>query len=417
MGFFSFLKNTMSKNGQSAILTETEEQQLAEQLAIKRFAIECAVGLIAKTVAMAQFNFRKDGELIRAEDWFRWNYEPNPNQNKQQFTYEFIRNLLIYGEAVVVRRKNGMFVADSFQSETVGFGETVFYGIEKDGYDLKRRFHSSEIYYFTYQNGRVRAYLEETVTQYARLLSTAEQKYRKNSTQKGILKLQTGVGGAISEKQDEKDQTYGQMIAKFLSSEKSSVMTLRKGHEYEELGKYHTQQSAEDVPLLTKEIFARAAEAFHIPTALLLQNGEATATKDNINQFLNFGVRPLLDQIEAEGMRKEVGLNGIKNGITFEVDDSACRRIDPLNFAEAVDKLIACGAFCIDEVRVIFKHAPLNTEWSCRHYLTSNYKPIEDSGKEETQNGNDNQSGDYQESECGRSGNDEDQRVHAQNAE
>ncbi len=407
MGFFSFLKDTMSKNGQNVILTAEEEQQLSEQLAVKRFAIECAIGLIAKTVAMAQFNFRKDGELIRAEDWFRWNYEPNPKQNKQQFIYELIRKLLLENESVVVRRKSGMFVADSFQNETTGFGETVFYGIEKDGYTIDGQFQPSEIYYFTYQDGRLRAYLEETAMQYARMLSIAEQKYRKNNTSKGILKLQASMGGAVSEKQEEKDQAYGQMIANFLSSEKTSVMTLRKGHDYEELGKYHTQQSAEDVPLLTKEIFARTAEAFHIPTALLLQNGEATATKDNINQFLSFGVRPLLEQIETEGTRKEIGLSGIKAGITFEVDDSACRRIDPLDFAEAVDKLIASGAFCIDEVRIMFKHSPLNTEWSRRHYLTSNYKPIELSGKEDTQHGNDNESGNHQGTESGRSGNGE----------
>lgn len=411
MGLISYLKNTLLKSGQSTILTADEEQQLREQLTLKRFAIESAIGLIAKVGAMAQFNFRKDGELVRAEDWFRWNYEPNRDQNKQQFIYDLFRKLLIHGEAVVVRRKNGMYVADSFQMETVGFGENVFFGIEKDGYELNGKYVPSDIYYFTYQDKRMRAYLEETAMQYAKLLSLAEQKYQKNNTQKGILKVNTGTGGAIGGNvQEEKDQSYGQIIAKFLSSEKSSVMTLRKGFEYEELGKYHTQQSAEDIVKLTSEIFSRTAEAFHIPTTLLLGNGEATATKDNIDQLLNFAVRPLLDQIETEGTRKEIGIDGIRQGITFEVDDSTCRRTDPLEFAEAIDKCIACGAFCIDEVRTMFKHAPLNTAWSKRHYLTSNYKPIEASGKEENTDG-DNisiQGGDNQSTDSGRSGADED---------
>lgn len=410
MGLISYLKNTLLKSGQSAVLTADEEQQLLEQLTLRQFSIESAIGLIAKVGAMAQFNFRKDGELVRAEDWFRWNYEPNRDQNKQQFIYELFRKLFWNGEAVVVRRKSGMYVADSFQQETVGFGESVFYGIEKDGYELQQRYSPSDIYYYTYQDKRMRAYLEETAMQYANLLSIAEQKYRKNNTQKGILRLNTGVGGAIGgNQQEEKDQNYGQTIAKFLNSDKSSVMTMRRGFEYEELGKYHTQQSAEDIIKLTNEVFGRTAEAFHIPTALLLGNGEATATKDNINQLLNFAVRPLLDQIETEGTRKEIGIGGIKQGITFEVDDSTCRRIDPLEFSEAIDKCIACGAFCIDEVRTMFKHAPLNTAWSKRHYLTSNYKPIEASGKEEEANGNnDEQSGDNQSTDGGRSGTGED---------
>lgn len=409
MGLISYLKNTLSKNGQSTVLTADEEQQLREQLTIKRFAIESAIGLIAKVGAMAQFNFRKDGELVRAEDWFRWNYEPNRDQNKQQFVYDLFRKLLIHGEAVVVRRKSGMYVADSFQRETVGFGESVFYGIEKDGYELQQQYSPSDIYYYTYQDKRMRAYLEETAMQYAKLLSLAEQKYKKNNTQKGILKVNTSVGGAIGgNTQEEKDQSYGQTIAKFLSSEKSSVMTLRKGFEYEELGKYHTQQSTEDIVKLTNEIFSRTAEAFHIPTTLLLGNGEATATKDNINQLLNFAVRPLLDQIETEGARKEIGIDGIRQGITFEVDDSTCRRTDPLEFAEAVDKLIASGVFCIDEVRIMFKKSPLNTEYSRRHFITRNYQMIESAGKEENTNGIDEQSGDNQSTDSGRSGADED---------
>lgn len=410
MGLISYLKNTLLKNSQNTVLTADEEQQLIEQLTLRRFAIESAIGLIAKVGAMAQFNFRKDGELVRAEDWYRWNYEPNRDQNKQQFIYELIRNLLVNGESVVARRKSGMYVADSFQREIVGFGESVFYGIEKDSYELQQRYSNSEIYYYTYQDKRMRAYLEETAMQYTKLLSLAEQKYRKNNTQKGILKLNTGGGGTIGgNKQEEKDQNYGQTIAKFLNSDKSSVMTLRKGFEYEELGKYHTQQSADDIVKLTNEVFCRTAEAFHIPTALLLGNGEATATKDNINQLLNFAVRPLLDQIETETTRKEVGIDGIRQGITFEVDDSTCRRIDPMEFAEAIDKCIASGAFCIDEVRTMFKHTPLNTKWSKRHYLTSNYKPIEASGKEEKTNGNnDEQSGDNQSIDGGRSGTDED---------
>lgn len=411
MGLISYLKSVLLKDGKNTVLTAEEERQLVEQLTLTRFAIESAIGLIAKVGAMAQFNFRKDGELVRAEDWYRWNYEPNRDQNKQQFIYELFRKLLLNGETVVVRRKNGMYVADSFQRETVGFGESVFYGVEKDGYELQPQFSPSEIYYYTYQDKRMRAYLEETAMQYAKLLSLAEQKYRKNNTQKGILRLNTGVGGVIGgNRQEETDQEYGQLIAKFLNSEKSSVMTLRKGFEYDELGKYHTQQSAEDIVTLTNEVFCRTAEAFHIPTALLLGNGEATATKDNINQLLNFAVRPLLDQIETEGTRKEIGIGGIKQGITFEVDDSTCRRIDPLEFSEAIDKCIACGAFCIDEVRTMFKHAPLNTAWSKRHYLTSNYKPIEASGKEENTDG-DNisiQGGDNQGIDGGRSGADED---------
>ena len=387
MGFFETLRSIVfgAKNG--CVISEEEADKLRETLAITRFSIDCAIGLIAKTVSLAQFNFKQNGEPVFAQDWYRWNVEPNPNQNKQQFFYELVREMLTKGEALAINCKRGMFVADSFSRDEYGFSQDVFYDISKSGDTLKGCFKSGRVLYFTYQDKRTKAYLLEAATQYATLLESAAVKYRKNNTAKGILKLATGVGGADKDSQQKEDEKLGKRIAEFLGSEKSSALTLRKGFEYEELGKYHQQQSAEDIPLLTKEIFNRTAEAFHIPSALLLCTGESTATKDNIDQFLNFAVRPILEQMQTEISRKELSLENLQQGIQFEVDDSACKRIDPFSVSEAIDKLIASGGYCIDELRVRLGDAPLHTEWSRRHYITRNYQPIEAAGKEGQQNG------------------------------
>lgn len=391
MGFFTLLRNTFSGNN-TEVLTTAEAEATAEQLAIARFSIECAVSLIAKTVAMAQFEFRKGNELVCAEDWFRWNYEPNRNQNKQQFFWELCRKWLLYGEALVVEpgRNKGMFVADGFIRDTNGFGNDIFSSIDRDGVSLNAKYRPQDVLYFRGNNTKLRGYLNDTATQYVKLLACAEKKYKKNSTQKGILSLGASIGG--TEKQEEKDQAYGQKLAAFLDSDKSAVMTLRKGHEYTELGKYHNPQSAEDIPLLTKEIFARTAEAFGIPTALLLCSGEATATKENVEQFLSFAIRPLLDQIEAEVTRKEIGLNAVKKGMRFTANDATCRHVNPLDVADAQDKLIASGAFCVDEVRNMLHTHLLNTEWSRKHYITRNYQPIESAGKEGSDDGKESES-------------------------
>lgn len=381
MGLIESLRNIFFRK--SATVETGFEENAAERLEITRFSIECAISLIAKIVSLAQFNFRRNSELIRAEDWYRWNFEPNRNQNKQEFIYELIRKEITEGEAVVVRTSNGMFVADSFQKETNGFGIDIYSNVEKDGDIFADNLTADDLYHFQYNDAKVYIYLAGVARQYAEMLATAEKKYKKNNADKGIFRLNAGVGGGEAAKQNEKDQSYGSQIAKFLNSDKSAVITLRKGMEYEELGKYHQSQSAEDIALLTKEIFARTAEAFHMSAALLMGTGEATATDDNINQTMRFCIRPFLDGLETEIVRKEIRLEGISQGIMLDVDETNCWRISPLKLADAIDKLAGSAGFSIDEIRTMFKYPALNTSWSRRHYLTKNYQPIELSGKED----------------------------------
>lgn len=364
------------------IMETTEAQAAANKMELTRFSILCAIGMIAGTTAKAEFNFLKNKELVRAEDWYRWNYEPNRNQNKFQFIYELLQNMFFQGAALIVRRGGEMFVADSYSRDTQGFYEDVFYDITKDGVTLQEKLRASEVLFFQYENAEMHTYLAGAVRQYAEMLDSAEQKFKKNNAQKGIFKLGTGVGGGEASKQNEKDQSYGAQIAKFLESDKSSVITLRKGVEYEELGKYHQSQSAEDISVLTKEIFTRTAEVFHIPAALLLGSGEATATKENIDEYIDFGIIPHLRHFETEITRKELRLDGIRKGIICRVDETPCRYVNPFTAAEAIDKLIASGAYNIDEIRRMQRREEIGKPWSRQHYLTRNYQPIVNAGKE-----------------------------------
>ena len=46
--------------------------------------------------------------------------------------------------------------------------------------------------------------------------------------------------------------------------------------------------------------------------------------------------------------------------------------------AEASDKMISCGGWNIDEIRKKAGDAPLNKEWSKRHFLTKNYSGMDE---------------------------------------
>lgn len=50
---------------------------------------------------------------------------------------------------------------------------------------------------------------------------------------------------------------------------------------------------------------------------------------------------------------------------------------DIFDIAEKIDKLIASGMYCIDELRRKLGDAELNTEKSRQHFITKNYEQID----------------------------------------
>ena len=96
-----------------------------------------------------------------------------------------------------------------------------------------------------------------------------------------------------------------------------------------------------------------------------------------VKVFLTFCIDPIADMIGEELTRKVYGFEGWKKGCYIKVDTSTINHIDVLDVAEKVDKLIASGVNCIDEVRAIIDYPALDSDFSKTHFITKNYDTIE----------------------------------------
>ena len=92
--------------------------------------------------------------------------------------------------------------------------------------------------------------------------------------------------------------------------------------------------------------------------------------------FLTFCIDPLADLISEEITRKRYGARLFASGSYLAVDTAATLHEDIFEVAEKIDKLIASGAFCIDELRQALGKEPLNEWWSRKHWITKNYEQI-----------------------------------------
>ena len=58
------------------------------------------------------------------------------------------------------------------------------------------------------------------------------------------------------------------------------------------------------------------------------------------------------------------------------IDTSTIMHMSASEMAQAYDKMISCGGWSIDDIRKKSGDAPLNTEWSKRHFITKNYSEM-----------------------------------------
>ena len=88
-------------------------------LAIALFSV---IDLVASTAAMCEWRTYQNGQYQRGEDWFRWNVEPNQNENAFFFRRLLFARLLRFNEALVFQRADGsLYLADSFSREEFAF--------------------------------------------------------------------------------------------------------------------------------------------------------------------------------------------------------------------------------------------------------------------------------------------------------
>ena len=107
-----------------------------------------------------------------------------------------------------------------------------------------------------------------------------------------------------------------------------------------------------------------------------LLKGDVSDVEKITRNFLTFCIDPLCEMIQKEINRKRYGRKEIQKGNYLKIDTTAVMHIDVFDIAEKIDKLIASGMYCVDELRQKLGDAELGTEESQMHFITKNYTEL-----------------------------------------
>ncbi len=355
------------------------DQEKLSKLVMEEFTIHAAINLIANCISKCEFKTFEGGKEIQDEEYYTWNFEPNKNQNSSQFLQELVTKLLYNNECLIVGASGQLIIAESFSKEEYALKETIFSNVYRKNLTLNRSFRMSEVLYFQLNNKNIRKLLTDLCNGYNTILNEAVDKYEKAGGEKGTLHIDaTAKGQMYGNKTFEQvyEELMNERFKKFFNS-RSAVLPLFQGFTYTKQAAEQSKKSTsemKDIVDMLDEIVETVARAFNIPVSLL--KGDVSDVEKITRNFLTFCIDPICEMIQTEINRKRYGKTEVAKKNYLKVDTTTVMHIDIFDIAEKIDKLIASGMYCIDELRKKLGDAELNTEESKKYWITKNYQEI-----------------------------------------
>lgn len=381
--FFPWLRQKESFKSKSTFCCDP-----VEALAFKSYAIEIAISRLANAVAMSNFETFQKGKILHENYWWRFNFEPNKNQNKAAFWNTVIREMVFNPDgALVVQTDKGEWIcAESYTLNTYSdfpnaYKDITLYG----GWRLTSIHNEQDILHFTLQNSQVKRIIDDVYSDYGKLIGGSIRNYNRGNAMKVIVKLGAMFNQFKSIKNEDGSTEYDFILddimknrMRGLLSDSDSATPIEDGLEIQEV---QTSSNGRNGAVTTRDITATfddimniVADAFHIPRGLM--KGDVADVEAITANYINLAINPLTEEIENEINRKIYGKKLVIEGTKLRVDTSTIFTRDPIKFANAAEAMFRIGAYSTNDIRRKMGEEIIEEDWANEYYVTKNYERI-----------------------------------------
>lgn len=378
---FSFFEIFTRGGRQQAVEVRAQDlfQDAADEFRLRELALNICVNKIANAVGRCDFRTFSGGKEIFDELWYRWNVEPNGNQNSSAFLHKLIYKLCTENEALIIsqRRRTGqldMLVADSWHADEGWTTRRSEYRHVKVGsVEYDKTFYEPDVLHLRLNHLNLQPILTALYASYKRMISVAVSAYEFGAGQHWKVHIDRMQRGD-TEMEERLKKILDEDLKTFLKSPIAAIPEY-DGLTYTDLSKgTGSDKNLDDVQKLFSDVYARTAQAFGIPVVLMA--GQVEGTKDATQRFLTDCIDPICDQLQEEIQRKEFSFEEFKNGDFIRVDSSAISHFDLFDNAANVEKLIGSGAYSINDVRRAANQPRIPEAWADEHYMTLNISTV-----------------------------------------
>ena len=380
MGLLSWLADKFGSDpvpvsGEDLSLYTDEYIALIGDIYIRELAFWSCTNVIANAVSKCEFKTFVKNKETKGREYYLWNIEPNKNQNSSGFIHKWIAQLYRYNECLIIEQGGQLLVADSFSRTPYALYEDIFTNVSVGNFSFSRSFKQSEVLYFKLSEQDMRKVTAGLYESYSKLIAYTMKAYQKSRGTKGIFEYQT-IPPAGTEDRKAFDALINERFKKFMESG-DAIIPIGRGQKLAELGsKTYAKESTRDIRAMIDDVCDFTAKGFGVPPVLI--RGDVQDTSKAVEQLLTFCIDPLVDMLAEEINRKRNGYEGFSAGTFLQIDTKAIKHIDLLSVATAIDKLIASGAFTINDIRKVCGEQPIDEPWANQHFMTKNYSTVAD---------------------------------------
>lgn len=352
---------------------------LSKRPYLKKLALETNINFVARTISQSEFRIVEDKKRLY-DDWdYLLNVRPNTDQSAAEFWHRFVHRLIKENEVLVVLSDtNDLLIADSFERDEYALYPDRFKNVTVKDYTFERTFRMDEVIYLQYNNEKLSKFTDGMFEDYSALFTRMLETQKLSNQIRGTVGIDSVQ--SLDETQKKKLQEF---IDKLFASFKNNVIALvpkLKGFDYNEVNNgANNGKSVEELTKLKRDLVNEVANIIGIPNSLI--HGELTEYETAVKAYIKFCAAPLLKKIRDELIAKIISKTEYMKGKRIEIHGVI--ESDPLELANAVDKLRASGVYNGNEIRVKLGDEPVDNPLLEEYVLTKNYETVLKGGEGE----------------------------------
>lgn len=368
-----WLQDVLNKNKEIGMMFDEFDFfgiETSQRAYLKKMALETCINFIGRTISQSDFRFMKDGKR-QLDDWhYLLNVRPNTDQSASDFWQDFVYKLLHENEVLVILTDNNdLLIADSFDRIEYAIYPDIFKSVTVKDYTFQRSFNMDEVIHITYNNEKLTKFMNGMFEDYTNLFS--------RMIETNMFANQIRATAEMDSTQKLDDENLGKLqnfINKLFGAFRHNAFAIvpkLKGFNYEEIvDGSNGGRSVEELSKVKRDLIDDVANILGIPTSLV--HGDMAEFETAIKAYIKFCIAPLVKKIEDELNAKLIDKKEFLKGSRIEV--KGVTETSVIENSEAVDKLVASGAFTRNEVRELFGAERSDDPELDKFVITKNYQ-------------------------------------------
>lgn len=344
---------------------------------IKNWALDTCINHIARTISQTKFEYIDNGVKDNTNTtYYKLNVRPNTDESAATFWQKVVRKLIYDNEVlIVVTDTKDLIVADDFAREEYALYDDVFKNIIVGDFEFERNFLMSEVIYLEYNNESISNMLCGLFSDYGDIFGRLIQANLLNNQIRATLSMDANYN--MNKESQESLQKFINKAYEAFATNDIAIVPLQKGYTYEEhstQSQAKTSSQIDDLSKLPDQILSYVARNLGIPLGLI--NGDTADIQGMTDNYMKFCINPIIEKITDELNAKLFTVRSYKEGKRIKA--VSIDAYDPIQKAEAIDKLISSSVFTVNQVLDMFGYPPSKDEDANKRLITKNYTSVND---------------------------------------